>query len=73
MTEPVIRGLNAIARYWNVSRSTVKRRLKDMSAGGFVIRRWFRDPGEKPRRMWYTTPSKLDSWIAIKASKGEDF
>jgi predicted transcriptional regulator len=73
MSEPLLIGISQIAEYWQCSRSTVKRRLKDLREGGFVIRRWIRKPGKMSRRVWVTTPSRLERWVVLKAKMNEDF
>lgn len=73
MPEKLLLGIKAISEFLNASVASTRRRLPEMREAGVVMKRTIKIKGKRPQRMWCGFPSRIHTYLALKASKGEDF
>jgi hypothetical protein len=74
MTEQIIKGWEAIAKFFGVPKIRIVRHRKELFACGAVFHRTEEIPncrGRRHRVVW-TWPSLLKNWTILKAQKGEE-
>lgn len=70
MGEKLLTGWDAIAGFFDVSRSTMQARKKDLQRAGVIF---YKSEGRPPRRVVCAFPAELRGWIRSKALNEEEF